>query len=453
MGDMSTEASAKPTDPLDPLEPAQKRPLTTDVAMTFGNKLGVLLFNIGGTIVVARTLGPSGRGAIAVAFSVTLLLIQFGSLGLQSANPYFIARDQKTLPRVIANSVWMAFAIGVVLIAIGIGVKALFPAVLRGLDWAEVLVVLAGIPAALLSTLLQSVLLAEGRMVAYNGVEITVAALTFIGLTLGLVVFDLGVLYAITVLVSLNVAASLTYFALVRHHSPPLRTPAPRLAKQMLRYGFRIYLATLLAYAVGRVNLLLVNAYLGSSAAGQYSVGISLADGMHLLPSVVALNLFPRIARGDPHERSAAVFRSLSLLFALLCLVTVPLAGPGIRLLYGPQFDPAVGVYFWLLPGIFAYGMLNVLSYHFAGRGFPLEALLIWLPGMALNLALVFAFVPSGGINVAALAATLSYILILIMHMRLFAKESGGYGSLRPRLGETLELAVGAWRSLRMRSH
>jgi O-antigen/teichoic acid export membrane protein len=448
----ATEPAPRPPDPLDPLEPAQKRPLTTDVVITFGNKLGVLLFSIGGTIVVARTLGPAGRGAIAVAFSVTLLLIQFGSFGLQSANPYFIARDQGTLPRVIANSVWMAFAIGVVLIAIGIGVKALFPAVLRGLDWIDVIVVLAGIPAALLSTLLQSVLLAEGRMVAYNAVEITVAALTFIGLTIGLVAFDLGVLYAITVMVSLNVAAAFTYFLLVRHHGPRLRTPAPKLAKQMLRYGFRIYLATLLAYAVGRVNLLLVNVYLGSSAAGQYSVGISLADGMHLLPAVVALNLFPRIARGDPHERSAAVFRSLSLLYALLCLVTIPLAGPGIHLLYGSKFDPAVGVYLWLLPGIFAYGMLNVLSYHFAGRGFPLEALLIWLPGMALNLLLVFAFVPSGGINVAALAATLSYIVILVMHMRLFAKESGGYRSLIPRPRETIQLSRSALDSLRSRT-
>jgi O-antigen/teichoic acid export membrane protein len=423
--------------------------MTTDVLLTFGNKLGVLVLNVAGTIVIARTLGPTGRGAIAVAFGFTLLLIQFGTFGLQSANPYFVARNSSSLPDAISNSVWLSAAIGLLLIAAGIAVKFLFPAALRGLDWADVLVVMVGIPAALASTLLQSLLLAEGRMLAYNGVEITAAVLNFAGLLIGLAIFSIGVLGAISVMVSLNVASATAYLVLLRRNGPRLTRLDRRLAWEMLQYGFRIYVATLLAYAVGRINLIFVNSYLGSSAAGQYSVGVSLSDGIHLLPSVVALNLFPRIARGEPHERSAAVFRSLTLLFALLCLVTVPFAGPGIRLLFGGAFQPAVGIYFWMLPGIFAYGMLNVLSYHFAGRGFPLEAMLIWIPGLVLNLVLVVALVPSGGTHVAAQAATVSYLLILFMHMRLFAKEAGGYRVLMPRPRETVALSVAAWRSLR----
>jgi O-antigen/teichoic acid export membrane protein len=423
--------------------------MTTDVLLTFGNKLGVLVLNVAGTIVIARTLGPTGRGAIAVAFGFTLLLIQFGTFGLQSANPYFVARNSSSLPDAISNSVWLSAAIGLLLIAAGIAVKFLFPAALRGLDWADVLVVMVGIPAALASTLLQSLLLAEGRMLAYNGVEITAAVLNFAGLLIGLAIFSIGVLGAISVMVSLNVASATAYLVLLRRNGPRLTRLDRRLAWEMLQYGFRIYVATLLAYAVGRINLIFVNSYLGSSAAGQYSVGVSLSDGIHLLPSVVALNLFPRIARGEPHERSAAVFRSLTLLFALLCLVTVPFAGPGIRLLFGGAFQPAVGIYFWMLPGIFAYGMLNVLSYHFAGRGFPLEAMLIWIPGLVLNLVLVVALVPSGGTHFAAQAATVSYLLILFMHMRLFAKEAGGYRVLMPRPRETVALSVAAWRSLR----
>jgi O-antigen/teichoic acid export membrane protein len=446
---MSTDLAERPEDPLDP---PQRRPLTVDVLLTFGNKVGVLVLNVAGTIVIARTLGPVGRGAIAVAFSITLLLVQFGSLGFQSANPYFAIREARLLPRVISNSVWASVVIGLVLIVIGIGVKALFPAALRGLDWLEVLIVLVGVPAALANTLLQSVLLAEGRMVAYNGVEITAAVITFLGLVIGLAVVGLGVVFGISLMVGMNLAAAFAYFILLRHHGPPLRAPDRSLATRMLRYGMRIYITTLLAYAVGRVNLIFVNSYLGASAAGQYSIGVSIADGMHLLPSVVALNLFPRIARGDPHERSAAVFRSLALLFALLCLITVPLAAPGIPAVFGSAFTPAVAIYYWLLPGIFAYGMLNVLSYHFAGRGFPLEAVLIWIPGLLLNLAIVVAFVPSGGTHVAALAATVSYALILFMHMRLFAKESGSYRSLVPRARETLALSLEAWRSLRVRA-
>jgi len=434
----------------DALKPPRRRPLSADVLLTFGNKAGVLLLNVAGTIVVARTLGPVGRGAIAVAFSMTLLLVQFGSFGLQSANPYFVARDRRALGRVISNSVWISLVLGAGLIAVGVGVKAVFPSALRGLDWLDVIVVLIGAPAALASILLQSVLLAEGRMLAYNGVELATATLTFLGLLIGLAVFSMGVLGAIALMIALNMAAAGCYLLLLLRDGPELAPPDRELMVRMLRYGLRVYVTTLLAYAVGRINLIFVNSYLGSSAAGQYSIGISLSDGMHLLPSVVALNLFPRIARGEPHERSAAVFRSLTLLFALLCLITVPIAGPGIRLVFGQAFAPAVPIYYWLLPGIFAYGMVNVLSYHFAGRGFPLEAVLIWIPGLILNVVLVVTLVPSGGTHIAALAATVSYALILFMHMRLFAKESGGYGSLLPRPRETFQLSLDAWRALRL---
>lgn len=428
------------------------RPLTPDVLLTLGNKVGVLFLNVAGTVVVARTLGPTGRGAIAVAFSLALLLIQFGSLGLQSANPYFVSRDPRYLPRVITNSIWLSVSLGLLLVAAGAIAKVAFPAALNGLDWLDVIVVLAGVPAVLASTLLQSLLLAEGRMVAYNAVELTAALLTFVGLVIGLAVLDIGVLGAISLMVALNIAAAGCYLILLRRHGPVIGSPDLGLMARMLRYGFRIYVATLLAYAVGRINLFFVNSYIGPSAAGQYSIGVALADGMHLLPSVVALNLFPRIARGEPHERSAAVFRSLAPLFALLCLLTAPLAAPGIRLVFGHEFAPAVGIYYWLLPGIFAYGMLNVLSYHFAGRGFPLEAVIVWVPGLLLNVAIVLIFLPDGGTHVAALAATASYVVILLLHMRLFAKESGGYRSLIPRPRETGALLIDMWRSLHPRS-
>ena len=192
----------------------------------------------------------------------------------------------------------------------------------------------------------------------------------------------------------------------------------------MVRYAFRIYVTTLIAYAVGRINLILVNSYLGASAAGQYSVGLAVSDGLHLLPSVVALNLFPRIARGEGDERSAEVFRTpRPRLWGAVSPDHGAARRPGLRLLYGPAFSPAVDIYYWMLLGIWAYGLINVLAYHFAGKGFPREAMLVWIPGLALNLVLVFALVPSGSAWMAALPATLAYMLILVLHMRMFARE------------------------------
>ena len=423
------------------LKPSQPRPLTVDVLLTLTSKVSVLVLTAASGVIVARELGPSGRGAIAVAFAFTLLLVQLGVLGLHSSNTYYASRDPGQLSRILTNSVWFAFGMGLLLVAAGVVAHELLPALLRGLDAPEVAVVLIGIPAALAMPLLQGLLLAEGRMVAYNGVELGVSLAGLVGLTMVLLVFSGGVLSALVVFVAVNVAGALTFIFLLRHHVRGLRQFDFALFITMLRYGFRVYLAALMAYLIWRANLLLVNSYLGSSEAGQLSIAIALGETIHLLPTVVALNLFPRISRGDDSSDTGAVFRSLALIFGLLCVAIIPIVGPVITLLYGTQFSGAIGIWYWLLPGIYAYGMVSVLSYHFAGRGFPLSALLVWIVGAAVNFAIALPLLSAHkDVAFAAIAVSVSYGVVLALHVRMFAKEVGGYGSLVPRPRETLQL-------------
>ena len=131
------------------------------------------------------------------------------------------------------------------------------------------------------------------------------------------------------------------------------------LARLMMGYGFRVYVAILISFLVIRLDLLLVNAYLGRTEAGLYSVAATLADGMFVLPMVVGLNLLPRVARGDPTNASAEVFRSVAVLYGLFCLATVPIAGIAIRGFFGSEFDGATSLYYWLLPGIYSLGLLD----------------------------------------------------------------------------------------------
>jgi O-antigen/teichoic acid export membrane protein len=418
----------------------EDRPLGPDVLLTFGSKAAILTLNALGTIVVARALGPTGRGAVAVGFSFSLLLVQFGSLGLQSANPYFAARQPRNIGTIILNTIWGTLAIGAALAVLALLVKAWFPASLRGLDWTDVAVLATGVPAMLATQLLQSVFLAEGRIRAYNGVELVGNTTIFICLVVGLGSLHIGVLGAIIVMVTANWGMALTFLALQSSHAVRFEGPDMKLFVRMLKYGFRVYVTTFIAYLVGRINLILVDSHLGPARAGLYSIGLAIAEGICVLPTVAAINLFPRIARGAPFESSAAMFRTLCVFYGGLCLLTVPLAGPFINLLYGSRFAEAAGIYYWMLPGIFSYGMIHVLSYHFAGRGFPLEAVLVWLPGMAVNLLIVGILLPGHKAYIAALASSVAYVIVLGLHMRLFAKEAGGYRVLLPRMGEFIAL-------------
>lgn len=435
-----------------PALPPVEHTLTHGVFLMFGTKVLVQLLNISGTIILARTLGPSGRGAIAVALGFALLLVQFGGLGLQSANLYFAARDLRQVGTIVLNTLWGMGGIGTVLIGVALLANAFFPAALRGLDWLDVIVLAAGLPALFAMSPLQSVFLAEGRVRAYNGVELVGSFFVFVGLAVGLLLLHIGVLGALIVMVGVNWAMVLTFLTLQRSRIAHFDWPDTTLFWKLLKYGCRIYLTTSIAYLVGRINLILVNAHFGPAQAGFYAIGIAIGENLHLLPTIVPLNLFPRIARGETFESSAAVFRILCIVFGGLCLLTIPLVKPGLDLLFGSRFAPAAEIYYWLLPGIFCYGMISTLAYHFAGRGFPVEAMLVWIPGLIANLAIVAIFLPSQGTYVAALASSIAYVIVLVLHMRLFARESGGYRVLVPRPREAASLIGTLARGLTIRS-
>jgi O-antigen/teichoic acid export membrane protein len=307
------------------------------------------------------------------------------------------------------------------------------------LDTPALAVIFAGIPAALAAQFLQSVLLGEGRTAAYNGVDLGVAFLTLVGVLVAVVVFTADVLPVLLILVGGRLLAALVYFGLLKRGARLSLVPDLALVRRMLKYGLRVYLGMLMAFLVIRLDMLLVNGYLGNEQAGQYAVAVALADAMYILPAVIALNLFAHVARGMEAESSARVFRSVALVYAVLCAASIPLSIVAIRAVYGPQFDDAIPLYWWLAPGIFCLGMLNILAQHFAGRGFPIQAALVWFGGLAVNLAINLPFLGSGA-YVASIASTVAYAVVLILHMRMFAREVGGVAKLRPRVGETLAM-------------
>lgn len=407
--------------------------------MMLPTRILLLVSAIVTSAVIARALGPSGRGAVAVAFSLTLLLAQFGTFGITTANPFYLAREPGLRDRLVTNSVVLAVGLGGVCLLAGLLLRLVAPDAVRGLQTVDLLIALLGIPALLMAQFLQSLLLGDGRTVAYNAIELGVALATLAAIVAAALA-GLTPRLALVILVAGRCAAAAAFLVAARRGTRWV-PPDLGLARRMLGYGTRVYAATLLAFLVIRIDLLLVNAYRGSEAAGLYAVAVALADALYILPSVVAVNLFAHVARGAPDETSARAFRSVSLIYAAIVAAAALVAGPAITVIYGEQFEAAAPLFRWLAPGIFCLGMLNILAQHFAANGFPLEAVLVWIPGLALNIAVNLIFLPSGPTRIAAISSSLAYALLLVLHARMFARGAGGYSVLRPDVGEALALA------------
>lgn len=427
--------------------PLAERALRSDVLLMLSAKLCMLVLGAATTVIVARALGPAGRGTLASVFALVALLAQLGTFGIVSANPYFVAREPQLLGRIAGNSVWLAGILGVVMGSIGVAVKVALPGSIADVSWPELAAGMLAVPVALNVLFLQSILLAEGRMGLYNGIEVATALLAVVLLlTIPPLVGSSSVLLLLALMIGSQVVALAVYACTMRRHGPLLRRPDRALARRMLGYGARAYLVTLLAYLLIRIDLLLVNGIQGARQAGQYSIAVALAEALYTLPVAVSVNLFARIARGSAdREVTLRVFHLIAAGYLLVCAAMVPLAGPLVTLLFGRDYYPAVSLFWWLLPGVYCLGVLNVIAYHFAARGMPRELALVWLPGLALNLTLDVTLLPDHGTYVASLASSVAYALVLILHLRMFAREMGSWSALRPTVtgtASTLRLAL-----------
>ncbi|HLH15331.1 MAG TPA: polysaccharide biosynthesis C-terminal domain-containing protein [Solirubrobacteraceae bacterium] len=419
---------------------AAGRTLRADVLLMLGAKLAVLVLGAATTVIVARSLGPGGRGSLASTYALTMLLAQLGTFGIASANPYYAAREPHMVARIAGNSLWLAGVLGVLMASIGVALKLLAPSAIGDVTWPDLLVGMCGVPVALCSLFLQSILLAEGRTVIYNGVEVGAAALTVL-LLLTVLPLASGVLLALSLMVGPQVVALGAYLTAMRRHGRLVRALDSELARRMVGYGARAYLVTLVAYLLIRIDLLLVNGIQGARAAGQYSIAVALADALYLVPATVAVNLFARVARGTAdRDMSLGVFQLVAVAFAAVCAAAAGLSSPAIALLFGAAYHPAVSLFLWLLPGVYCLGLLNVIAYHFAGHGMPRELILVWLPGLAINLGLDVTLLPHHGTYIASIASTVAYAIVLLLHLRMFARDLGGWSRLRPTIAGTSSL-------------
>jgi O-antigen/teichoic acid export membrane protein len=426
--------------PTPPEPDTSARTFGFDVVLTTGGRVLFVLCGALMTVLIARHLGPDGQGMFAVAYSLTLLLVQFGSVGLPVANPYFAARDPAAQRAIVLHSLWLAAVVALGLTAIVAVLRAVEPDILRGLSWPETAIVLGALPAALATVYLQGVTLGQQRMVWFSVVEVSQVASSLVALV---VVFlaSSPTLAAILVIVAGGRYVSLlvAVWSLRTVLLGP-RAHRPGLVGRMLRHAGRVYVVSLLSFALIRLDLLIVNGLLGSVAAGQYSIAAYITEALTVAPSMVATNLLPRIAKSDDTEMTAAVLRSVAVVWGALCLMSVPVAVVGIPLVLGHGYDQAVTLYVWLAPGTFCLGMLSALMAHYWVRGYPRSLITAWVGGLALNVVGNVVLLPPLGVTVAPIMSTATYAVVLAVHAVVFAREAGGFRALRPEPLEAMRL-------------
>ncbi|MCL4079346.1 oligosaccharide flippase family protein [Coriobacteriia bacterium Es71-Z0120] len=390
------------------------------VAETMATRVALLGIGLVTSVLIARSLGPAGRGLQATVAAITALGVQFGNLGLHSSNTYYVAKDKRLLPVLVGNSMLVGLGVGSIIclavaaaIAVRPDISPLAPTLLA--------LALAGVPIGLSYLLLQNLLLGVGEVRAYNTIELVMRIVMV--LVLAVLIVGKRVSVEGVALVGLAVSAISGWWALarLRRHLNAKVTVALPILRQHLSYGVKAYFSALFAYTVLRADILMCKYILGAEPTGQYSIAASMADLVYMLPVVAGTIMFPRLsATADAADRWMKAKRAakwMGVLLVGLALLAGLLAAPAVRLLYGDAFLPAVPAFLWLLPGIVALGVNAILMNYFASEGMP--AVAVWSPALAslVNIGLNLWLLPQMGIQGAGVASSLAYCSMLMFSL------------------------------------
>jgi len=389
-----------------------------NIAGTFVTRLFVILISLVTTIIVARVLGPEGRGLYAVAIAIGAIGVQFGNLGLHASNTFYVAQDQKLLPILLSNSLVISFSIGSIIGAIALLVFFTYPTI-APLQGQLLILALLWIPFGLAFLLLQNLLIGIHKIRAYNVIELTTKILC-----VTLILFIVG-LNAITVerifLLGLLTLVLGLYWTLIELKKNLKQIPKPSftLFKEYIQYGLKAYIAAFFAFIVLQSDILMVKYLLGSEQAGFYSIATTMANMVYMLPVITGTILFPRLsAQTLPRKKLEITIKVGAILGIIMTIITggsVAIAHPLVKILFGYNYLPAVPAFVWLMPGILLLSINTIFMNYFASIGIPF--FMVYSPGVAaiLNIGLNLYLIPTQGIIGASISSSVSYSLMFLL--------------------------------------
>jgi len=399
------------------------------LGQTFAASLLLAALNAATGILAARLLGPVGRGELAAVQLWPTFLATLAVLGLPDALVYFASADRRRSGRYLGTATALALGTSVLAMLIGFPLLAV---VLHGkggrlVDTARLYLLIC--PLFVLAGLPFNALRGAGAFGAWNAIRV-VPSLLWLG-----------------ILTAVGLAGSPDPLVLPKWHLLGLallvvpiamitatRVPGPYrpdggLVRPILRYGLPGMAASVPQQLNLRLDQMLMASFLPTRDLGLYVAAVAWSGAVSPLVTAVGTVLFPSVAQQTEAPARAAVLAQGSRLALLLTASAATVVGvltwPGLRVLFGPEFGPAVPAALVLVAGASIVGYGFVLQEGLRGLGLPRAVLRAELTGLAVSMAVLAVLLPLLGILGAAMASVAGYSAVVAVVLRHIRRATG----------------------------
>lgn len=400
----------------------------TRVFGTLGTSVFTMVLAMIASIIIARSLGPEGRGTYALVVLLPALLIAVSNLGIGFSNNYYSAVGKYKLSSLVGNSVVLAGIIGGLVTAAfmifwHVSPFDMFPEVRT----IYITAAMGTVPLYLLDSYLAGILIGKLKIMQINLVAILSSLIKLLGVTILILVLKGGILYLVLLTIGVQVIISLSYLAILRKMTKLSFRFEFEIFKGIISYGVKSHIANTSTFLHYRADQFMVAYFLGVTQLGYYAVAAPIVELVFFIPRVINRILFSEVAGSIPErgaDLTARVARHLVLVSLPLCLCIGAGAKLLVGILYGGQYLPAVAPLLILLPGVFLLSFAGTLSSYISGTGNVIFESYGSFGALALNIFLNLFLIQSMGISGAALATTISYSFLFLYTAVIFCRLS-----------------------------
>jgi O-antigen/teichoic acid export membrane protein len=364
-------------------------------------------------LILARSLGPTGRGTIAFITVSALVLARVAGFGIGEATTVLAARRVEARGALLSNLILFMVSSGLLLGGLGlVSLLSLADERPAGVGLPE-LVILAG--AALVITLIDAAgafLVGCGRL--RRLALITATAYWIYPCVLGVVWLVAGLTVTRAALAWLASEAIIA-FVLLRQSARGvgLARPSRPLLFESIHFGVRAWIGSLARLLNFRTDQIIMGFLASEAALGIYAVAVNTSEVLLYLPTATATALLPVAARAEPLQRAEhtlGAFRSAALVTAGAVAVAAVLGPFLLPAVFGSAFDASVEPFLWLIPGAFGFAASVIFSSALMASSSPGRSSLGPFVSLVVGVALDFALIPRFGATGAAAAASTAFL-------------------------------------------
>ncbi|MGF1475799.1 MAG: oligosaccharide flippase family protein [Geminicoccaceae bacterium] len=377
------------------------------------------------SVILARFLGPEGRGILAARYVAPNIVQTQLDLGIRRSLVFHLAREKCPEGKVIANAGLLFFVSS----ALGMLACAGYLIFLTDNDFPLLLVALVTLtlPLQVSFEYFRGYFLSKENIQLFSLVRVLRSILRIVGFSLLIMVLQGGVVGA---LLADIITALIVLFIVLRVFWRQAEFTFDidfSMCRSLLAKGLTYSVSLFVLMLNFRIDVVMLNQLSTVYEIGIYSLAVNWAELMWYAPEALGTLAFAKRANAADDsavdQKVPRLFRLsfLALMFAAMPALLSPVLFP---LIYGQEFAPAGDMFLILLPGVITFSLFRILNGDLSGRGKPLVSLLVSVPIFALNVGLNAYLIPHYGAAGAAMASTLAYVLAAALFLVVYCRVS-----------------------------